>query len=138
MNTSKEIAKLIDACLDDERMLEHESRFVSPERARVLRVLAAERGRFIDELRGVGGIRDTREHGSWRELGRELSRDLRVALGLGNGGDAIAACRRSCKRTEARFERALDLPWPTPSRAVIEGQHARIHATRDELSAVEF
>jgi hypothetical protein len=139
MKTSNAVGNLIDACLDDKRMLEHESRVVGTDRAKLLRKLATERSHDVEDLRGVLSARDKREHGgSWAELGRELGRGLRVALGFRSEGDSIAACRQSCMRTMSRFDQALDLPLAESVRAIVVEQRARLDSAHEALRRMQF
>ncbi|HEY8073738.1 MAG TPA: hypothetical protein VIF62_06510 [Labilithrix sp.] len=137
MKQSHAISDLIEACIDERRMLEHESRVVDPKRGKVLDGLAEERTRFVAQLRAVGA--DSRGHlGTWREVGRELGRTLRVVFGGRSGGDTVAACRRSCKRTSSRFDEALELPWPPMVRALLSEQRARLEEDGAALMAIQF
>lgn len=138
MNTSRSFGRLIDACADDKRMLEHESRALRGRRSAVLSRLAIERGELVEQLRALAGP-DARAHrGSWFEHARELGRTLRGKLGVSTDGDSISACRRSLRRTEEDFDKALALPWPHAVRTVLVEQRARLDAAQDSLVSVQF
>jgi hypothetical protein len=138
MKTPAAIAHLIDACIDDKRMLEHESRAVHGHRRLVLERLTNEQARMVDRLKALGQA-DARPHrGSAIELGRELGRTLRGLLGCSTSGDAVHACRRSCRRAEARFDEALQLPWPQATFAVLTEERARLGAAADALVAIQY
>jgi hypothetical protein len=136
--TSRAMAKLIDVCIDDERMLGHESRVVHGFRGAVLERLAAERTAFVEQLRDLDGVGAGSHHGSWIGRGREWGRSLRVGVGGPNDGDAVAACRRSNERAEARFDAALDLSWPELTRATLFRQRMRLDIARDALIGIEY
>jgi hypothetical protein len=55
-----------------------------------------------------------------------------------NRGDAITSCRRSRARTEARYDAAMQWPWPEEIRVVLAAQHGRIQAETDELNRLRF
>jgi hypothetical protein len=129
---------LIDVCGDDQRMLEHEARAVHGQRSKVLALLAKERSQFIDQLRALAGPGARPHRGSWLELARELGRTVRGQLGVSTGGDSIAACRRSLRRTEEGFDGALELPWPQAMRAVLVDQRARLDTAQDKLISVQY
>jgi len=69
-------------------------------------------------------------------FGRSASGSTR-ALGF-NSGDLIEACRRSQHRADLRYEKALKLEWPDALEVALEAQHDRVHAARQELSAIEY
>ena len=66
------------------------------------------------------------------------SKTVRGALGLSNSGDAVAACRRSCRRTEERFDRALARSWPEPMRATLLEQRALLDDASAALVAIQY
>jgi hypothetical protein len=133
------LQKLIRACVDDQRMLQHESKLVDTQRADALQRLARERGRFVADLdRLEPHAARRRSIGSWVELLREAGRDVFVfALGR-NTGDSFAICRRSCARTEARYDKALEGSWSDDARHVIAAQRRRLHEEADELVHLQF
>jgi hypothetical protein len=137
MRRSTAIGKLIDACIDDRRMLEHESRVVDTKRGRVLETLAGERTRFVEQLRDVARV-SRGNLGSWTEVAREFGRTMRLALGGPSASDAVAACRRSCNRTSSRFDEALTLAWPEPVRALLLQQRALLEKDSAALTAIQF
>jgi hypothetical protein len=130
MKTSDVIHKLIRACVDDERTLRHESRFVDPARAATLMKLADEREQFVADLQPFDG---TPPVGSPAELSREVGRDLWVTAAGPNIGDAIAVCRHSLARTEAAYEHALEEYLPDPVLDVLTEQRGRLH---DEIEVL--
>jgi len=137
MKTSNGIDQLIGACVDDKRMLEREIAEVGDRARPMLGELAAERGRFVSELRAFSGGA-ARHGGSPIELLRELGRRLeRAATGPSNT-DAVAACRRSLRRTEARYDKALQLSWPDEVRTVLLSQRDRLNQSRDMLISVQY
>lgn len=141
MRTSKAIDRVIDACIDDERMLEHESRFVRGHRRDLLARLAVEQAVFVGRLQGLGFGRggDRLSHPrSWTELAREVGRLLRVIAGGRSDSDSVAACRRSCIRTEAPFDKALELPWPGAVREALVEQRAHLDGARNALIAIQY
>ena len=139
MRTSNAIDKVIEACIDEGRMLEHESRTVSKQRSEVLQHLATKRAQFVDELQRVGGRSDAGSHnGSWTELARELGRSFRLALGGPSDSDAVSACRRSCRRTESRFDAALGLPLSPSVHALLVEQRAQLDTDTKALIAIQY
>jgi hypothetical protein len=122
MKTTAVIHKLIRACVDDERTLRHESRFVDPARAATLMKLAAEREQFVTELEPFEGTASSRV-GSMAELSREVGRDLWVTAGGPNIGDAITA-----------YEHALREYLPDPVLDVLTEQRGRLH---DEIAVLD-
>jgi hypothetical protein len=137
MKTSNGIDQLVGACVDDKRMLEREIAEVGARNRPMLSELAAERGRFVSELRALGGGA-ARHGGSPIELLRELGRRLeRVATGPSNT-DAVSACRRSLRRTEARYDKALELSWPDEVRTVLLSQRDRLSLSRDMLISIQY
>lgn len=140
-DTSSSVERLIDACVDDGRMLEHESRAVRASRREVLRELASERARFaadLEALVGGPGRRGRTNRSSWLELGRELGRSLRGVLGGPSEGDSVAACLRSCRRTESRYDAALVEELPAGVRDVVAAQRKRLGEDHDALVAIQF
>jgi hypothetical protein len=133
MKTSHVIHKLIRACVDDERTLRNESRFVDPTRAATLMQLAAEREHFVADLERFEGAPASRV-GSMAELSREAGRDVWVAAAGRNSGDAIASCRHSRARTEAVYERALEEYLPDEILDVLTEQRGRLH---DEIAVLD-
>jgi hypothetical protein len=140
MRKSNALRKLIDSSRDNERLLRYESGFVDSSRRPTLRRLAAECGATVDQLQSVHRRRRRRGgvSGSWRELLREFRRNLRVAVGGRNSGDAVAACRRSMSRAEALFDRALALPFPEGTVALLLDRRNRIRLAHAELVAIQF
>jgi hypothetical protein len=137
METSNGIDQLVGACVDDKRMLEREIVQVRARHRPMLSELAAERGRFVSTLRALGGGA-ARHGGSPIELLRELGRQLeRAATGPSNT-DAVAACRRSLRRTEARYDKALELSWPDEVRSVLVSQRDRLNHSRDMLISIQY
>ena len=139
MNQGNAIRGLIRACVDDERTLQHESKLVlDPGRAETLTKLAHERKHFLTVLEGLqeGGRR--RSSGSWGELVREAARDLWVLACGRNNGDAIAVCRHSRGRTEARYDEALRFPWPAETGRILEEQRRVLHEETQELNQIQF
>jgi hypothetical protein len=135
MRTSPAVAKVIQSCLDDERMLVQKSHGLDPPRAAVLVRLADERRRFAEELERFNG-QASRE--SWSSLAREVASKAWMRLAGGNAGDLVAACRRSQQRTELRYERALALALPQALRTALVSQRERVHAAGDELAKIEY
>ena len=136
MRTSDVIHKLIRACVDDERTLRHECRFVDPTRAATLMRLAAERKQFVADLERFDGTASPL--GSPAELSREVGRDLWVTAAGRNIGDAIGVCRHSRARTEAAYDHALEDSLPRQVLDVLTEQRGRLHdeiAVLDQLQA---
>jgi hypothetical protein len=139
MRTSNALRKLIDSDCDSERMLRHESAFVTDLRWLVLQRLANERHASAQRLRGAYRGRPLAAgDGSWIELWRELARSVRVAVGGPDGGDAVAACRRAIGRVEALYDRALELSWPRDIRALLLDQLENIRRARRELVQLQY
>jgi hypothetical protein len=137
MHKSKGLERLIAGCLDDERTLEHESGDVDSRRYAVLRRMAGERSQFADRLRTLGepGARPS------PSLSRRLRGGMRwlfVLAGGPNNGDSIAACRRSCDRTEALYTSAIGLPWAQPILSTLSEQRDAIRRSGQELLALQF
>lgn len=138
MKTAHLLTKLIRARTDDGCMLQHERKFVDPVRAETLTRLAARAKSSIADLERCGGRRQERPTGSWAELVREAARSLWVTAAGRNAGDAIASCRHSHKRTEARYEEAMRGPWAGEIGQVLEAQRRRLHDEVDELTQLQF
>jgi hypothetical protein len=138
--SGRRLERLIGACIDDERTLRHESRFVGPGRRAELLRLAFERQQFADELRilSEGRRGGSRAGGSFWERLREFARSLRVVAGGPNSGDAIAACRRSGDRTEAHYARAIAWTWSEHVVPTLLAQRSRMREQHDELLAMQF
>src|SRR5579859_6187239 len=100
--------------------------------------LAGEREQFVAELERLGERPQRRPNGSWAELLREAGRNVWVAAVGRNDGDAIATCRHSRARTEARYDDAMQRPWPDEIRRVLDAQRGRLHAEADELNRLQF
>ena len=132
------LQKLIRACVDDERILQHESKLVDARRAEALERLAGERARFIADLDRLEPHARRRSTGSWAELLREAGRDAFVLAAGRNTGDAIASCRRSRARIEKRYEKALEEPWSDAARRLLTAQQRRVHDEADELVHLQF
>jgi hypothetical protein len=137
MTTSVNLRRLIRACVDDERTLRHERRFVDAGRGKTLARLAHEREHFISELeRFSGGSR--RHDGSWPELLREAGRNIWVKAAGVNNGDAVAACRHSRARTESLYDDAMQWTWPDEVRRLLETQRGRLHDEALALNRLQF
>lgn len=133
LRVSTTIAKVIEARFDDERALVHGSKHVDARKSALLTRLADERRRFSEELKRLTGPIDRGTLGSW--LPWELSDNLRARV-LGRSTEAVAACRRSQHRTEARYAKALELPLPTALHAALVAQHSRVHHAARELAEI--
>jgi hypothetical protein len=132
------LRSLIRACVDDERTLQHERRFVDMGRSGTLARLARERRQFVVELEHLAQPGQAGSGGSWGELLREAGRSLRVVATGPNSGDAVTACQQSRSRTEACYDRALQGSWPVESREILEAQQGILHAEATELSRLSF
>jgi hypothetical protein len=137
MKTSDAIRKLIRACVDDERTLRHECKFVDPGRAETLTRLACEREQFVADLERLGECAQHHD-GSWAELSREIGRDIWVTAAGRNNGDAITTCRHSRARTEALYDQALQASWPDATLRVLAAQRCRLHDEADVLNKLQF
>ena len=137
MRNSKGLQRLIIGCLDDERALHYESGIVHHNHRLVLSRLADERVQFADRLRALGepGAHETR---SWRGALRELLRAVRVLVGGRNNGDSVAACRRSCARTEALYDQAVKLQWSQPILPTLLEQREHLRRSCGELLGLQF
>jgi hypothetical protein len=132
------LRKLIRACVDDERTILHERKFVDARRAQTLARLARERAQFVADLERLAERLPRRPSGSWAELLREVARDVWVVAAGLNNGDAIATWRNARVRTEARYDRAMERPWPDEIRRVLMAQRRRLHDETDELNQLQF
>ena len=138
MKPTEVLRKLIRTCVDDERTLLHERKFVDAGRAETLTRLAREREQFVGDLERLGEGSPHGPNGSWTELLREAGRTIWVAAAGRNNGDAIATCRHSRARTEARYDDAMQGPLPDEIRSVLAEQRRRVHDEADELSQLQF
>jgi hypothetical protein len=138
MKTSRLLRKLIRACVDDERTLQHERHFVDSGRGVTLTRLARERQQFVVDLAALAEPGQSGPDGSWSELLREVGRNMQVAAAGRNSGDAVATCRHSRSRTEACYDRALQSFWPAEMRCMLESQQGRLHEEADELNRLQF
>jgi hypothetical protein len=137
--TAGALRQLIDACIDDQRMLDHESRAVAGRRKAVLERLGEERADQIATLENLDGENDVGAHSaSWREHAREIAREVRTMLGGPSSGDSVAACLQSCRRTEERFDATLELPWPIAIRSVLLDERARLDDARAALVSIKY
>jgi len=137
--TAGALGRLINACIDDQRMLAHESRGVGAGRRVVLDRLSDERSELITTLEGLDtenqrGARSS----SWREDARELFREVRTVLGGPSSGDSVTACLQSNRRTEELFDETLALPWPLAIRSVLVDERARLDDARTALIAIKY
>jgi hypothetical protein len=135
--TTNALRKLIRACVDDERTLLHECKFVGPGYAQALTRMARERGQFVADLERMGQC-PLPHDGSWTELSREVGRDIWVTAAGRNLGDAITTCRHSLSRTEARYDEVLQNSWPDEIKDMLEGQRRRLRDETAELIKLEF
>jgi hypothetical protein len=138
MRTSSAIAKVIESCLDDERTLVREAKLVDAQKSAVLTRLADERRRFSEELERLNGPNKRGALGSWGALVRELGNELWLRAAGRNTSDAIAVCRQSQHRTDIRYEKVLELEWPSDLKVVLTAQHERVHAARRILAEIEY
>ncbi len=129
---------MIRACVDDQWTLRHERTFVDAGRGETLTRLALERSQFVEELERLGERAQSRPHASWSEFLRELGRDVWVSAAGRNNGDAIATCRRSRARTEARYDDAIRRPLPDEIRTVLAAQRCCLCDEADELNRLRF
>lgn len=88
MKSSDVLLKLICACVDDERTLKHELKFVDAGRAGTLEGLARERQSFVANLEPLVGPGKFQWDGSWAELLREAGRNAEVAAAGRNSPEA--------------------------------------------------
>ncbi len=139
MRVTNALRQLIRTGSDSERTLRSESRRVDASRARVLVRIADDCGTSVELLRAaqVGPRRD-RVSGSWLELLRELARGALVMAGGPNGGDAVASCRRSMRRVEALYDRAVALHWPEETLALLIEQRRSVQQASADLTAIRF
>jgi hypothetical protein len=138
MKTSVVLAQLIRACVDDERTLQSELRFVTPGHAGTLIRLAHEREQFVGELEQLEPRTQPRSGGSWSELVREAGRSLAVKAAGRNHGDSIASCRRSRARVEASYDRALDTVLPDEVRRVLVSHRSHLVEETMQLNQLQF
>src|SRR5579859_6580067 len=138
MKTTKILRELIRACVDDQWALQHERAFADARAAKTLTRLAQERAQFVEQLERLGEPAHGRPTLSWAEFFRELGRDLWVGAAGRNNGDAIATCRRSRARTEARYDGAMQGPLPDEIRSVLAVQRSRLQDEADELNRLQF
>jgi hypothetical protein len=139
MKTSHLLSRLIRACRDDERTLQHERKFVDPITAETLaRLAGSARSSVVDLERFLGPGGRERPNGSWSELAHEAARNLWVIAAGRNTGDAIASCRHSHKRADACYEDAMRGPWAGEVGEVLAAQRRRVHDEIDELSRLQF
>lgn len=137
MNDESTIRGLIRACVDDQRTLLHESKLVGTPLGATLGKFAHERDLFLTDLEQLAKAA-RRPSGSLAEHVREAAREIWV-LGCGpNHGDAIAVCRHSRARTQARYEEALRRDWPSGARSMLAEQNRRLEAEADELRDLQF
>ncbi len=133
MPVSRALARVTQSLLDDERTLVQASqRGDAPTKAVLIR-LASERRRFAEELERLNG-QGSRE--SWGALARELGRALLARMPRRTTGGAVATCRRSLRRTEAQYGRALRLDLESEVKAVLVSQRPRLRAAEAELAAL--
>jgi hypothetical protein len=132
------LRKLISAFVDDERTLLHERNFVDGGHTGTLTRLARKRAQFVVELQQLVGPTQRRADGSWSELLREAGRSLKVAVAGRNNGDAIATCRQSSARIEARFDQTMRSPWPDSIRQMMEAQQCCLEDDSAELDQLQF
>jgi hypothetical protein len=138
-SSSSVLGGLIDACIDEHRMLDHERWRVDAYRNAVLARLAAERALAIARLTELGSAVGTSARGgSWPALQRALGRATRAFMEGSDDGDPIAACCRSCRRTEERFDRALELQWPEAIRRVLAEQREVARDANVVLNALQY
>ncbi len=137
MNRSTAIAKVIESCLDDERVLFRASKLVDPEKRALLTHLADERRRFSEELERMTAPIGRGSLGSWGAIFRELGTDLWARVVGRTAAEALSACRRSQQHTDARYEETLALEWPNELEVALAAQHDRVHAAASELAEID-
>lgn len=136
MNQENTIRGLIRACVDDQRTLLHEATLVGAGLGARLGQLAHDRGLFLTDLEHLAPESRARPGGSVAEHVREAARDLWV-LGCGrNHGDALAVCRHSRARTQARYEEALRHTWPSHIAWLLGEQSRLLEAEAQELAQI--
>jgi hypothetical protein len=138
MTTPTLLDTVIRACVDDERTLQNERRFVDDWRAATLTRLASERDRFVADLEQLAASPTPRPSASWAELLREGMRGVWVTAAGQNCGDAIASCCRSRTRTEDCYDSAMQAAMPDAVRFVLAGQRSRLHEAEGELNRIRF
>ena len=132
------LGRVLDACIDEERVLDRQRVRVDAYRHAVLERLAKERAVGIARLTAVGAAQGAQRRGAWGAVRRALGRTRRGLTDASDGDDPIAACRRSCSHTQDTFDRALELPWPEPIREVLVEQHAMACGASQALSALQY
>jgi hypothetical protein len=137
MKASHVLRKLVRGCVDDERTLRRECKFVDASRTEALTRLAREREQFVVDLERLGKFVQPHD-GSWAERWREWGRSLWVTAAGRNNGDAIAECRRSRARTEALYDQALQTSQPNDITRVLAAQRRQISDETDELTMLQF
>jgi hypothetical protein len=133
MTTSEVFRKLILACVDHERTLRHESKFVDARRAATLIRLAHERGQFVADLERLGKCPQPHD-GSWAELAREAWRGICVTAAGRNARDAISSCRSSRARAEAVYDKTLQASWPLEISSALAAQRRCLQDEAAELN----
>jgi hypothetical protein len=134
MNPSNVLRQLIRACVDEERTLLHECKFVDAARGSTLTRMAREREQFVADLQRHDTSGSRRPNGSWVELVREAGRNAWVAAAGPNSGDAIATCRHARARTEAVYVEAMHESWPEEVGRLLAGQWRRLNDEATELN----
>jgi hypothetical protein len=134
MPGSKAVEAVTTALLDDERTLLREGTRIDATRRAVLTRLADERRAFAEELERSNG-QSSRE--SWGSLGRELWRMLRTRWQPPSVGGAVAVCRSSLHRTEARYAKALVCDLPSDLRSTLLAQLERLRTAESDLRKLE-
>ena len=124
--------------MSDGRTFARERKFVGPEHAKTLKRLSRERDQFVADLRVLGGPSRGHPTASWGETLREIARGIWVTAAGPNSGDAIASCRHSNTRTEARYEATMRSPWPDEMHQVLAVQRGRLRDEADELNRLQF
>jgi hypothetical protein len=135
---SKVLRALIDACLDDERTLLTQRRFVGVRSAEALDRMAKERGHFIAELERLAKPAPRPPDGLWAEFLHKAGRSVWETWAGHNAGGAIASCRQSRARTEARYERALRSELSDKARYVLAAQRRRLRDETHVLNRLQF
>ena len=138
MKTTDVLRRLVRACVDDEHTLRHECYFVDAGRVATLTRLAREREEFAADLEGLYDPGQRRPTGSWRELLREAGRNVWVFAAGRNTGDAVGACRRSCARTAARYDQAMQAPLSDEIRRALSPHQYRLQDEIGELTHLQY
>jgi len=134
-------AKVLNACLDDERTLEHESRLVDEESGGTLARLARQRESFIDVAKLAPATKESgppHPRRSLRSTAREIFRSIRVELWGKNRGDSMAECRRANARARDSLEKALDLSWSAEILDLMLSELTNVRRERTELYRLEW